>query len=408
MSTHTDDPAKRWLLSTLGVATLAVFAVQGAPVVESATVCEGIQVLSDGLSPAAVEAYCRYAVQERQKVEAFWGATWREPIRIHVSSAYRISRALVPGYFGNRGFLEMPLHRARENTGALLHEIVHIYAPNTNRFLAEGLAVYLHTKLAGNPAFPNFGEDLRRLAIPALASVESLDALNGVRTPDLWARSWRKRRRIFWHGRPWDSSSSAMDWHHSAACTRRETTNRCMGSPSGRWKKNGVRAFEKIRGQPRQAHLGSPSAWGSQSEPRCQCQFPCRTRHWSRRPEASARPSPRFRARLSASLRSHSKMGGYMNEKQYKLPEPSWSLILSPSQSKYSSMRCDALTVISSDGWEEPYEMADNCPAIHPALLRWLRLQCVWRLFLTISRQQSEHGPDRRKDLPLAYGNSDR
>lgn len=91
-----------------------------------ATTCEGIQVLSDELTPAAVEAYCRYAVQERQKVEAFWGTTWREPIRIHVSSAYRISCALVPGYFGNRGFLEMPLHRARENTGALLHEIVHI------------------------------------------------------------------------------------------------------------------------------------------------------------------------------------------------------------------------------------------------------------------------------------------
>ena len=77
----------------------------------------------------------------------------------------------------------MPLRGVRENTGALLHEIVHIYAPNTNRFLAEGLAVYLHAKLAGNPAFPNFGVDLRRLAVRGLAGVESLDALNGVRTP---------------------------------------------------------------------------------------------------------------------------------------------------------------------------------------------------------------------------------
>jgi hypothetical protein len=50
----------------------------------------------------------------------------------------------------------MPLRRTRENTGALLHEIVHIYTPNNSRFLAEGLAVYLHTTLAGNPAFPNF------------------------------------------------------------------------------------------------------------------------------------------------------------------------------------------------------------------------------------------------------------
>ena len=183
MSIHAGDPSKGWLLSALCIVTFVVFAVQCAHVPGSTTPCEGIQVLSDELTPAEAEAYCRYAVQERQKVEAFWGATWSEPIRIHVSSAYRISRALVPGHLGNRGFLEMPLRRVRENTGALLHEIVHIYAPNTNRFLAEGLAVYLHTKLAGNPAFPNFGEDLRRLAVRGLSGVGSLDALNDVRTP---------------------------------------------------------------------------------------------------------------------------------------------------------------------------------------------------------------------------------
>src|SRR5713101_6683041 len=77
----------------------------------------------------------------------------------------------------------MPLHSARENTGALLHEIVHIYAPNENRFLAEGLAVYLHTKLAGNPAFPNFGEDLGRSVTRGFGSVPSITALNEVRTP---------------------------------------------------------------------------------------------------------------------------------------------------------------------------------------------------------------------------------
>ena len=183
MRTHTDDLAQRWLLAALCVVTCVVLAVQCAPVLRSATTCEGIQIQGDELTPAAAEAYCRYAIQERQKVEAYWGTTWREPIRIHVSSAYRISRALVPGHFGNRGFLEMPLARVRENTGALLHEIVHIYAPHSNRFLAEGLAVYLHATLAGNPAFPNFGRDLRPLAARSLAGVESLEALHSVRTP---------------------------------------------------------------------------------------------------------------------------------------------------------------------------------------------------------------------------------
>jgi hypothetical protein len=79
--------------------------------------------------------------------------------------------------------MEMPLRRVRDHTGALLHEIVHIYAPNNNRFLAEGLAVYLQTKLAGNPAFPNFGEDLQRAAVRSLAGLKSLEDLNDVRTP---------------------------------------------------------------------------------------------------------------------------------------------------------------------------------------------------------------------------------
>lgn len=167
----------------LFLVTLSVFVVQCAPVLKGTLGCNNIQIVSDELTVSEAEAYCRYAVSERRKVDEFWGATWKEPIRIHISSSYRISRSLVPGYFGNRGFMEMPLRRVRDNSGALLHEIVHIYAPNDNRFLAEGLAVYLHTSLKGNLAFPNFGEDLRRLAARSLSNVGSLEALNSVRTP---------------------------------------------------------------------------------------------------------------------------------------------------------------------------------------------------------------------------------
>jgi hypothetical protein len=162
---------------------LSVLVTHCAPALRGPLTCEGIQILSDELTLNEADKYCRYAVSERKKVEEFWGATWKEEIRIHVSNSYRISRALVPAHFGNRGFMEMPLRRARDNSGALLHEIVHIYAPNNNRFFAEGLAVYLHAKQGGNPAFPNFGGDLRQLAAGSLSGVESLKALNNVRTP---------------------------------------------------------------------------------------------------------------------------------------------------------------------------------------------------------------------------------
>jgi hypothetical protein len=117
-------------------------------------------------------------IAERQKVDGFWGTTWTEIIHIDVDNRYKFSRALTTK---SRGFMEMPLTVVRAQRSALLHEIVHVYAPNTNRFLAEGLAVYLQQQLGGNPAFPNFGKG--ELARHRLSAVSSLEPLNNVRTP---------------------------------------------------------------------------------------------------------------------------------------------------------------------------------------------------------------------------------
>lgn len=165
---------------------LALLCALAAPVALAQTVaasCAGIQILSEQLSAREAEAYCAYAVGERKKVEDYWGATWKEPVRVHVDRNYRISKALLPAYRGNRGFMEMPLRGVQAGNGALLHELVHVYAPNDNRFLAEGLAVYLHQKMAGNRAFPNFGRPLDAEARARLREIESLEKLNGVRTP---------------------------------------------------------------------------------------------------------------------------------------------------------------------------------------------------------------------------------
>ena len=138
MTIRADNPSGCWLVSAFWVVAFSLFAAQCASVLKGALTCEGVQVLSDQLTVTEAEEYCRYAVRERKKVEGFWGTTWSEPIRINVSSSYRISRALVPGHFGNRGSMEMPLRRMRDNTGALLHEIVHIYAPNITVSLPRG------------------------------------------------------------------------------------------------------------------------------------------------------------------------------------------------------------------------------------------------------------------------------
>jgi hypothetical protein len=169
--------------SRLGFVPLAVFSISISYSVAFGQVtanCENIRITSDELTAVEAEDYCRYAASERKKVELFWGPTWEETIHIRVDSSYRISRALTTGV---RGFMEMPLARVREKTSALLHEIVHIYAPNRNRFLAEGLAVYLQDKLGKNRAFPNFGKNLQLLARDKLSGVSSLEPLNNVTSP---------------------------------------------------------------------------------------------------------------------------------------------------------------------------------------------------------------------------------
>jgi len=159
---------ERTLLHALGSVALLVLAVESAsaqdPSAQSGTVhCDGIDVISDELKPSEAERYCRYAVAEREKVEKYWGATWQDPIRIQVRSAFAIARSLVTNG-GAPGNIEMPLARVRDKTGPLLHEITHNYAPNQNRFLQEGLAVYLQDRMGGNPGFPNFGQNLHALA----------------------------------------------------------------------------------------------------------------------------------------------------------------------------------------------------------------------------------------------------
>ena len=111
-----------------------VFLFASPAAAQVAADCGSVRILASDLREGQAMDYCKYAIAERAKVEAFWGPSWTDVIRIRVDAKYQLSRALVPGHFGNRGFMEMPLRRVTRGNGALLHEIVHIYAPHANRF----------------------------------------------------------------------------------------------------------------------------------------------------------------------------------------------------------------------------------------------------------------------------------
>jgi hypothetical protein len=85
-------------------------------------------------------------------------------LQIFVSDEYKISRSLVPASIGRAGRMEFPAWKAIVGEAALTHELTHVFYPNGNRFLAEGLAIYLQARIGGNPAFPNFGRPLHEVA----------------------------------------------------------------------------------------------------------------------------------------------------------------------------------------------------------------------------------------------------
>jgi hypothetical protein len=83
-------------------------------------------------------------------------------LKIFVSDRYSISKSLVPAWSGRAGYMEFPTWRVASRKAAIMHELVHVFFPNGNRFLAEGFAVHLQDSIGGNPAFPNFGKPLHR------------------------------------------------------------------------------------------------------------------------------------------------------------------------------------------------------------------------------------------------------
>ena len=118
----------------------------------------------------------------------------RTQLQIYVSNEYKISKSLVPAWSGLRGSMEFPAARAVVREAAIAHELAHVYFPNGNRMLGEGLPVYLQHKIGKNPAFPDFGLNLHQIVrditcprgpIPNGLSLISLVSLDRIATPDI-------------------------------------------------------------------------------------------------------------------------------------------------------------------------------------------------------------------------------
>ncbi len=169
------SPALVWGIASLHAAIPAISA--------DVTVDEQIRVsYPPDIASNLAQQFGEVLARERRLVRGWWGATFEGPILAEIVEDRGTSMALVPGWRGDLGTMLVPAPRVRDRDAASLHELVHIYAPNGNRFLAEGLAVYAQEALQGQRAYPNFGRDLHEMARDRAGKI-SLTALDKIATP---------------------------------------------------------------------------------------------------------------------------------------------------------------------------------------------------------------------------------
>jgi hypothetical protein len=118
----------------------------------------------------------------------------RTQLRVLVANEYQISKSLVPAWSGVRGRMEFPASEVISGEAAIAHELAHVYFPNGNRMLAEGLPIYVQHEVGRNPAFPDFKGDLHQMMRDMTCSkgslANALDLISLVRfdrlaTPDM-------------------------------------------------------------------------------------------------------------------------------------------------------------------------------------------------------------------------------
>jgi hypothetical protein len=121
--------------------------------------------LSDAQKDAFTAAFCLDVANLTQWLyQVGWSLSSTLPdLEVSVSDRFRISRALLHMALNEPGKIDVPAPEVVIGRAAMLHELVHVFLPNGNRLLAEGLAVYLQQKIGRNQAFPNFSRPLHEM-----------------------------------------------------------------------------------------------------------------------------------------------------------------------------------------------------------------------------------------------------
>lgn len=140
-----------------------------------------LEIETSALSGTDVRSFEARFRSALTKVCDWWGPAFEGPYMVEIEDNRGPSMALLPAWRGERGHMLFRAKPVRTERAAIVHEIVHVVAPNANRFVAEGLATWAHQALGGEDAYPNYGSNLHALARP-LADAD-MAALERTATP---------------------------------------------------------------------------------------------------------------------------------------------------------------------------------------------------------------------------------
>lgn len=169
----------------------AFCAIAAVPVLVSASTAEaadpacseyGATITTERMRSADVAQFKKEFHEALHQVCGWWGPTFKGPFSVTVEDSRGPSMALVPAWRGNHGTLLFRTGRTLNGRSPIVHELTHVFAPNANRFLAEGLAVYAEEHLSDRIAYPTFGKDIHDAA-KEFAATTDLQDLEAIVTP---------------------------------------------------------------------------------------------------------------------------------------------------------------------------------------------------------------------------------
>ena len=140
------------------------------------------------ISDEMASKFSEQAEKAFSDVTEYFGKKYRRGrIYLHISDKYDMPRTT------KDNDLLIPANRIRGDAGgppeiaergpAIPHEITHIIAPSSgkpNRYLDEGLAVFIQEKFGGDKSYPNMGEDIHQVTAELIRTVGEIIPLNRV------------------------------------------------------------------------------------------------------------------------------------------------------------------------------------------------------------------------------------